>query len=426
MSAAPVLYLTFDPVLEPLGYSQVVRLVVALALRGVPYTLLSVERHTDLQDPERVRRVEDTLRAAGVRWIRVPAGTARQSARRSAAAWARVARHAFALASAGQVALVHARGAQPAAIAYGLQKLLGTPYLFDARGYWIDERSGPGDWFFRAGPYAAGKLAEHEIVGRSAAMVTLTALHAADVRARFRGEHRLVEAIPTCADYDAFPLRASRPAKPSASSVIPEAVRRALEGKTVLGIVGSLNRFYLGPESIFLAKLATEMSSSVHLVILSKQTDDYLALLERADFPRERVTVAAATHEEMPGWLQWLDWGLMLLEDTSSKRGSMPTKLAEFFASGVRTVAFGCNAEVTGWVRRAGSGHVLDEIDPASLRQAAAVVAGPPGDHATLLRARERTEPHFGLSRGADRYADLVRRALASRDGWQDAPPPLV
>ncbi len=180
----------------------------------------------------------------------------------------------------------------------------------------------------------------------------------------------------------------------------------------MIAIVGSLNRSYLAAETIRLAKLACNSSANAHLLVLSQQRDAYSAVLGRSDFAADRYTIHGAAHEEMPCWMDWIDWGLLLLPDVAAKRGSMPTKLAEFFASGVRPVAHGCNAEMTLWVRRAGSGVLVDAIDDASLKDAADRVAVGSVTMDDIRRARVVTAPHFSLASGVERYDALVRRIL--------------
>jgi glycosyltransferase involved in cell wall biosynthesis len=115
----------------------------------------------------------------------------------------------------------------------------------------------------------------------------------------------------------------------------------------------------------------------------------------------------------MPVWLRRIDWGLLLLETRPNKGGSMPTKLGEMFAAGVRPVQLGCNDEVRDWVVRTGSGITLPDASDDSLREAAAKIAGARDDRALLRRAREIAQPHFALSAGVDRYERLLRDVIA-------------
>jgi Glycosyl transferase 4-like domain len=401
--AADVLYITFDGVLQPLPFSQVVRVVAAIARRGWRYHLLSVERPADFENVGMRSVVEETLREANVDWTWVPAPSM-GSSRLALEALGRVVAKALAIIRREGIALVHARGYQGAIVANALKRLRGIPYVFDARGYWIEERARPGEWFSTAGSYAMGKWTEQVLFRGAEAVVTLTTLQALDVAAGLFGPPpRVLEVIPTCADYDEFSLRASRPAKPErerdgeiAGRPVPDAIRSRLAGKVVIGVVGALNNTYFVDETLALARKATERSPAAHLLVLSSQRAQYAAALEAIGVPRERYTLAAPTHWEMPGWLQWIDWGMLLVPEMAANRAKMPTKLAEFFATGIRPVFFGCNSDVAHWVRRAGSGHVLSALDEAELDA-----------------AREITAPHFSLTSGVERYHRLLATCLS-------------
>jgi hypothetical protein len=432
--AADVLYIAFDGVLQPLAFSQVVRVVAGLAQRGLRYHMLSVERPADLDKPERRAAVEAMLQPVGVPWTIVSAASMR-SPRLALHALARMTSSALWIAARDGIKLVHARGYQSALVAHALRQLRGTPYLFDARGYWIEERSGPGHWFSTSTSYAMGKLVEQALFRAAKGVVTLTELQAADLASgQFGPPPRLLEVIPTCADYDAFYLRDSRPAKPSSGGSVPDFVQRRLAGKRVMGVVGALNTSYFVEEALTLARLAMQMSSAVHLLVLSAQQREYEAAIRSSGVPLDRCTLASAEHRAMPDWLQWIDWGLLLLPETAAKRASMPTKLAEFFATGVRPAFFGCNSEATRWVERAGSGHVLRSMDAAELEAAARIISDSTPDYASLRAAREITAPHFGLAAGLEHYARFLGDCLSldahahppnarRREGRNGAPP---
>ena len=88
----------------------------------------------------------------------------------------------------------------------------------------------------------------------------------------------------------------------------------------------------------------------------------------------------------------------------------MPTKLAEFLATGVRPVQFGCNEEVSAWVRRTGSGLVLDEVSAAGLGRAAdAIISTAPDAQVAEVAGMpaDQVEQFFGIKLH-DKYEDAV------------------
>ena len=397
----PTVYLSIDGILAHIGFSQVFRVVEGLAQRGIPYALVSLEREKDLADHHRVAAIQARAKQSGIDWVwgvyREGGGllaVAENMGRLGALATRQVLRH--------RSRLLHARAYHSALVTAGLSTSPRRRWIFDARSYWIDERLEEHRWFTTPRRLAVARSVERQLFSSCDAVVTLTQLQADDVlRGEFGRPKGQVLVIPTCADFDEF-----RPRCAEELSLVPSTVRERLAGKLVLGIVGSLNRAYLGPQT---ARLATEVLRrrvDAHVLVLSTQRDEWMAAFAAEGAPLERVTICRANHEAMPQWLNLLTWAVLLLApETRAKRAAMPTKLAEFFATGVRVCAHGCNQEVTEWVDRAGGGLVLRTMDDETLLRAAAHISSVSGhDHS----ARERARAHFSLQSGLDRYERLV------------------
>ena len=238
-----VLYLTFDGVLEPLGQSQVLRYLCGLSGRGFLYTLISLERTEDLANKATVADTEELLRRHAIEWVRLPYQIGGPKAvLRNILVMARSARR---LIRTRGIGMVHARAHVPALIAWYLRLYCRTPYLFDARGYWIDEKAAEGQWFTRPQVYASAKWVERRLFRSAAAIVTLTGVMADDLRAgTLQGNQQLpIVVIPTCADFDHF-----SPDSCSLTSV-PFELRMRLEGKLVVGMMGAINASYCVRES---------------------------------------------------------------------------------------------------------------------------------------------------------------------------------
>jgi len=408
---APALYVTADGLLQALGFSQVVRVVEALARRGYAYSIVSLEKPTDLERTDRARDLRERLAASGVTWRFVPyasTGSGRDAATNEFA----LVDAAVSLARRGAISGIHARAYHGAFAAFSAWMTAGTPYLFDARSYWFDERLEEGRWFTSPLRLAVARGVEHQLFSHAAGVVTLTELQADDVRSGKFGpsRHRAVQCITTCADFDDFVRR------PAAQCTrVPEDLRARLAGKSVLGVIGSINRSYLVDETLHLARLVLERSDNAHLLILGSQHEEYARRVAAEGIPSDRVTITRADHDAMPQWLSLIDWGLLLLNPGSpAKRASMPTKLAEFFACGVRPVQFGCNQEVSDWVRRTGSGFVLDGVGEQQLVRAAERMASTPRDENVTGRARVIAKPHFSLAAGIEKYEQVLKRVFPS------------
>lgn len=389
MAEPRFLYITIDGALGHIGFSQVVRLIEGLAARGHRYHLVSLEREADLADAGRVERLRSRLAAVGVGWTY---GRYAQGGAGSVVAnEAKLAALAAAAVVRERITHIHARGYHAALVAMSLRR----PWLFDMRGYWIDERIDEGRWFTTPARVAAARSIERSLIRSASAVVTLTELQADDVRRLgFHAPDRVV-AIPTCADYDAFHPATTPPSR------------------LTIGIVGSANRSYLVPETAQLAALILERDPAAIVRVVSGDARPWTDALRDAGAAMDRVETLRVPHEQMPEVLRELSWVLMLLTpETIAKRGSMPTKLGECFASGVRVAAYGCNPEVEGWVSRSGAGVVLESVEPSKLDQAASAMVARP-DARALSAAVAGTRGHFALAAGRDRYHKLL-------DGWVD------
>jgi glycosyltransferase involved in cell wall biosynthesis len=401
-----ILYITFDGVLEPLGRSQVLSYMLALSQRGFNFTLISLEREHDLSNKSAVKDFESDLSNHGIRWLRYPFRSGGVNSVLMNCWVALIAAHG--VVRQDHIALIHARSYVPAFIGWILNRLRGVPYVFDMRGYWIDELADEGRWFNSRLAYRIGKRVERSLLKDAAAIVTLTELQASDLRT---GElkhqpNKLITTITTCADYDEFaPQGASREA-------VPQEVRERLQGKLVVGLVGSVNASYSIAESLSLFGALLAIRPDAYLLCLTRQLSLMEDLLRRQSIPESAYTLVSVHHRDMSEWLRYMDWALLLLNTRFSKRGSMPTKLAEFFSSGVRPIQYGCNEEVSNRVREAGSGIVLASLSAEDLQRAAAIVASTTLDPEDVMKARENTRAHFSLEAGVNKYAELLNQLL--------------
>ena len=281
-----------------------------------------------------------------------------------------------------------------------------VPYVFDTRGYWVDEKIDAGRWFQDAASRAIARRVERELYRKASGVVTLTELAAEDVRSgRFGRRHPRDRAIciPTCVDYTKFAM-ARR-----------DAPHGFLRAGPIVGYVGSLNPSYEYRRSLRLAASILEQIPEARFLALTSQVDDMRALADEHAIPRSRRLITSVPHDEIHRWLPWIDFGLLLLvSPNQAKRASMPTKLGEFFACGVSPIAHGANSEVVDWVTRVGSGLALEDLSDDALQRAVEFVANGVPDAGTLAKARSTAEPHFSLASGAARYDTLFRDVLGA------------
>jgi glycosyltransferase involved in cell wall biosynthesis len=398
-----VLYITLDGALEPLGQTQVVPYVIRLADHGYQYSLISFEREHDA-DPQAVAALQERLSRSCVQWTPLPY---RPGGVRNVLANCRAmfiaARQ---IVADNNIELIHARAFVPAAIALLLKLTRGVPYVFDMRAYWVDERAVEKQWFTNRFAYAIGKWLERQLVRNAAGVITLTKLQADDLRRTRLADFASVPlaVIPTCTDFERFGECAQ-------VSALPPELTARLEGKLVVGMIGSVNASYYPAESARLFRKIAEKNPGAHLLGLTRQKESLEPILLQEGLQQSQYTIATAQHSEMASWMRRMNWAFLLLVDNFAKRGSMPTKMAELFASGVRTIAFGCNAEFREWAAKNGS-VVLSSLDDSELDRAATLIANSGIDRNTRLPVSSEAREHFDLSNGVQRYERLLNQVF--------------
>jgi glycosyltransferase involved in cell wall biosynthesis len=396
-----VLYVSYDGVLEPLGESQVVSYLERLA-PDYDITLLSFEKPADAADAARMAAMAARLAAKRISWTplayhkRPPVLSTAFDAIAGIARGRRIAR-------ARGVRIVHARGYVPSLIALGSRGASRARFLFDTRGFWVDEKVEAGHWPAGGLLFRAGKWWERRFFAAADAVVSLTATGVRSLPelgiAMRPGVP--VEVIPTCADLDRF-------APGPRDSAL--AARLGLSGGPVIGCVGTMGNWYMRDEMI--RGLALFAQSWPELRILVVTRDDHAALkadLERAGVPSDRLTICSAPFEDMPRYIRLFDAGLFFIKPSFSKRASAATKLAEFLGCGVPVVINDGVGDSGTIVRDGGVGVVLDSLDPGTLADAVARVRSLLADPGVRDRCRAVAREVFDLDTGVERYRRLYR-----------------
>ena len=140
-----VLYVSYDGAMDPLGRSQVLPYVMGLASLGYRMKLVSFEKPGSLRDLERVGSIRRELEEAGVEWSPL-----RYHRRWSLASTSydvlQGIRLGLRIHKSTGVRLIHARSYVAGLMAREIAARAPAPWIFDMRGFWVDERIGAGLW----------------------------------------------------------------------------------------------------------------------------------------------------------------------------------------------------------------------------------------------------------------------------------------
>lgn len=332
-SPGSVVYLSHDGMLEPLGASQVLPYVTGLAEHGFKMQIVSFEKPGDLKPPQRQLALRQELGQRGVAWHPLPYRSRPQLLAQAmdVVRGAREVRNV--LASLPGPHLIHARSYVAGMMALLVHLATGVPYIFDMRGFWIDERVEAGFWRVSSPLVSLLRRIESDLLRHAAAVVVLTHRGRAllEEREGYPPAGR-VRVVPTCTDLERF-----QPPRSSKHQADVEALRSKLgvQDGPLLVYSGSLSTWYMGPET-FLAARGFLAAGGGGFLVLTREVAEARRLAEKVGV---EAVIRTVSHAEMPEWLRAADAGLALVRPSWAKGASAPTKVGEYLASGLAVVA---------------------------------------------------------------------------------------
>jgi glycosyltransferase involved in cell wall biosynthesis len=404
-AARRVLYVSYDGALEALGDSQVVAYLERLA-EGREITLMTFEKPADLARGADVARMRERLARTGIRWMPL-----RYHKRPPIVSTAYDLLRGFGCgciwALRGPRGIVHARSYVPALIALWLRKWLGARFLFDMRGFWVDERIDGGHWKSGSAIYRIAKRCERQFFQRADAIVSLTheGVRAFAALGYDIAGDTPIEVIPTCTDLARF---SPGPKNPSLVS------RLGLSGRRVVGTIGTLSNWYLRDATLnAFARVAMGLPDVTILMVTGEDHQRLRADAIAAGVPAEQLVLVRAPFAEMPEYVRLMDLGMFFIKPRFSKKGTSATKLGEFLGCGVPVVINEGVGDSDRIIRDARAGIVLPNPAEAAIAGALGDVERLLGDPDAAGRCREAAVQYFNLEEGVARYARLYDELLA-------------
>ena len=391
-----IVYVAYTGALEPLGQSQVLPYLRGLAARGVRSTLISFEKAPDWRDSARRASQAAELRRAGIEWQPClwRASLVGKLANAGEGTW-----RALAASRRTGARLIHARSHVAAAMAAVACRLGGRPLLFDLRGQLAEEYADAGHWRRGGLLHRLTRVMERALLREARGVVVLTRRLAVELEVPAATP---VVTIPCCVDRAVFrPVPTDKPA-----------FFADLAAKPVLVYAGSVGTWYLLDEMMSLFARAHRRCAEVRFLALSAGAVDAIdAAARRAGAPRAQVHVRFVPHHQVAAWLTWCRAGIAFISPAPSKRGSSPTKVAEYLACGVPVVCNSGIGDLDDFVEREGVGVVTQGLETTEMDRAVEFVLGAASTRLVRERCMAVAADRFDLERiGVSRYHELYER----------------
>lgn len=395
--ADTVLYISYNGITEPLVRSQVLNYLEGLADKGYRFVLLTFEKARLTESVAKTLR--EDLQLKGIDWYWLPYHRKPQLLGTALDVWAGT-RLAIKLTRDHQVRLIHARSFIPALIARQVKNQTGTPFIYDIRGFWVDEKAYKGSLREGSRLFRWFKNLDKKIYLESSAIVSLSKAGIDEIKSWtwWQGAERPpMLNIPTCVDLEAFQPR-----------------QKLDSSSPVFGYVGSLGRGYLGREIFSFFREAVKAFPQSRLLIVSRTERTLLEQWCReTHVDRGRVEMVSVAPNEIPAQVARMDVGLSLIEPHFSKKASCPTKLGEYLAAGVPVVANSGIGDTDRILHETSTGIVLADCSEDAFRDTLTMLQEFLSDAGLPGRCRSVAEEVFSLANGIDAYAGLYRKILS-------------
>lgn len=328
-----ILYITYDGLTDPLGQSQILAYLKRLSDLGNKIHIVSYEKRELFQKEEST--IKGVIEKHGLHWT-ILSYTKRPPVLSTLLDINKGYQLCKLLHQQHSFDIVHCRGYISAIIGEKLQKNFGLKFIFDMRGWWADEKKESGFWdkkIYRP-VYTYFKKLEKLFFTRCDYAVSLTYKGKEEIIRQYNIASEKIGVIPTCVDFEIF-----KPFKPE----IRNRVRQELgirEQEKVFLYSGSIGGNYDPSILVDMFKAYQQSHPDSFLLILSKdKLDEGLKdFLEEEKI--ERMAVLNAPFTKVTNYLQASDIGFIYYKISFSTIGRSPTKMGEYWASGVPVISF--------------------------------------------------------------------------------------
>jgi glycosyltransferase involved in cell wall biosynthesis len=396
-----ILYFTRNGLLEPLGQSQVMGYLKGLS-QDHQITLITFEKPEDLADTQAMAKANADCKAHGIDWR---PKNFRRSPKLLAPAWSMFEMFwsAYRAARAGEAQMIHARSYLPAAAAWAVFRLTGTPFIFDMRALWPEE-------LIVASRLQRGSIV-HKILTRlekvclrdAATVVSLTDAAVGYLWDQYPAElqGQRVTVIPTCADLQRF-----RPSDKPPSERVYGCVGTVLSGWFLMDWLSALFN-----------TVAQKDPEARFEVVTRDDTETVRAALDIDGKLGDLLSIFPSASERVHEALQKQSTSVMFFTAETSKLGSAPTRLGEALGCGIPVIANEGVGDVADIIRRYNVGVIVKDASDTAMNAALDDLEPLRSDPDLPSRCRQAAEEVFSLEAGTEAYRKLYADILGHPDG---------
>lgn len=352
-----VLYISYDGATDPLGRSQILPYLKGLSRKEYTFFLLSFEKKRTGYK-KRIKELHSELHKYNIQWKLLsyhkspPVLSTLYDIIRGMVV-------CLSLIRKNKIKFIHVRSYVPALMAFWIKKISAIQYIFDMRGFWVDERVEGNLWKKNGFLYKTAKHLEKKLLINSSQAIVLTQNMKKELQ-KFdflKKRDDFISVIPTCVDLNRFDYKKGEIDSPPKG--------------TILVYSGSLGTVYMIDEMLCFFRYLKEVYPHMKFKILTHSSRDIITKsLSKFDLSNDDISIKKTEYYNMPFELYTSNVGIAFYKPTYSAVGRAPTKLGEYLACGLPIIVNAGVGDLDDFVREERVGVVVENLSEVAIRQA--------------------------------------------------------
>lgn len=395
-----VLYLAYDGMTDPLGQSQVLSYLKVLSTKGFSFDVVSFEK-PDVYSKYR-DSIQEFIKGFDITWhpmVYHKSPPILSTIYDIESAWTKIK----ALYKTKMFEIVHCRGYTLTSLGIRAKEKYGSKFLFDMRGWWPDEKKESGLWSSAVYKpvYNYFKKQERLFFAKADHAISLTHVGKREIIALGLQVDSGVSVIPTCVNFDVFKGFdiETRIQKRKEFDIPEDAIVMLYSGSVGANYRTDLVlRFFIELKKKNANSFLVFLSHSDHEIIRKE--------IETAGVNPADCRIKSVRYHEVSENLMVGDIGLIMYNLGFSVIGRSPTKLGEYWASGLSCLSarkIGDLESIVGKYEQ--SGVLIESLEEESeYQRGIEEILEMQVDKAKLM---EHAIDYFSLSKGCEAYLNV-------------------
>ncbi len=406
-----VLYISYDGMTDPLGQSQVIPYLEGLTKRGLEFHLLSCEK------PERFasgfEQVSEKLLQAKIHWHPIPY-TSNPPVLSTVKDIRRLNKEADLLDREHHFQAVHCRSYIAAFVGLRLKQKKRLPFIFDMRGFWVDERIDGKLWNIK-NPiyfliYKYFKRKEKEFLNNSDHIIILTENGKSEIIQNFGlTQNTEISVIPCCVDNELF----SNQDISLQDKYVWMKELKLEQDDFIISYSGSVGTWYMLEEMLdFFKILIDSYQNAKFLFITLDDPEKIISVAKSKKIDTEKIIICKAERSEMPFLLSLSTLSLFFIKPAYSKKASSPTKMGELMSMGIPFITNSGVGDIDSLVNQYKTGIVIKDQTETAYREAIKSIPALLEQDTEIIRnvAKTKYSLDFGVASYYNIYNQLMQK----------------